>query len=443
MKLRTRVALLTAIVTAVAVVLVSYAAWLSANRAMRDSIDSELAERAASIAPASGGGRSQRPFLAGAASVQFIDQSGAVVQLGELAVPVTDAEVEIAAERRGAIYRDATATTADGEALQVRVLTVPARIPGNRLDGAVMLARPLSELDDSLGRLRGALVVLSLAGVAVAGLAGFAIGHRALRPVARLTRAAEGVSRTRELATRIEVERDDELGRLAHSFNTMLAALEQSKDQQERLVHDASHELRTPLTSLRTNIELLQRADSFSVEQRRPILDDVLFELDELTGLVSELVELATDRHRPEEAEPLDLEEVVRLVVERHRRRSPISIELEAEPTSIVGVPALVERAVSNLVDNAIKFSPDEGIVRVRVADCKVVVSDEGPGIDPADRNLAFERFWRAPTARTMPGSGLGLSIVAQVAESHGGKAEVIDGETTGATVSLSFAPPS
>ncbi|MEZ5281057.1 MAG: HAMP domain-containing sensor histidine kinase [Acidimicrobiales bacterium] len=437
MSIRTRVGVLTAVVTAVAVVLVSFVSWVSANRAMRDTVDSQLRERAAALVP--DGDRRPAPFLAGDVSVQFINATGTVVRFGELTVQVTTDDISVAESGSGQVLRDEVAMTADGETLRVRVLTVPARVPEARVRGAVMLARPLSGIEGSLERLRGALVLLSLAGVGMAGLAGLAIGHRAMRPVSRLTEAAEDVSRTRQLDTRIEIERNDELGRLAHSFNTMLGALQQSREQQERLVYDASHELRTPLTSLRTNIELLKRADSLTPEQRAPILDDVLFELDELTALVSELVDLATDQHREGEAERIDLAELTAMVVERHRRRSPVVIELEAQPSSIVGVPALVERAVSNLIDNAIKFSPADATVYVVVAGGAVEVSDEGPGIDPADRSSVFERFWRAPNARTLPGSGLGLSIVAQVAESHGGTAQVIDGATSGATVRLAF----
>ena len=437
MSIRTRVGVLTAVVTAVAVVLVSFVSWVSANRAMRDTVDSQLRERAAALVP--DGDRRPAPFLAGDVSVQFINATGTVVRFGELTVQVTTDDISVAESGSGQVLRDEVAMTADGETLRVRVLTVPARVPEARVRGAVMLARPLSEIEGSLERLRGALVLLSLAGVGMAGLAGLAIGHRAMRPVSRLTEAAEDVSRTRQLDTRIEIDRNDELGRLAHSFNTMLGALQQSREQQERLVYDASHELRTPLTSLRANIELLKRADSLTPEQRAPILDDVLFELDELTALVSELVDLATDQHREGEAERIDLAELTAMVVERHRRRSPVVIELEAQPSSIVGVPALVERAVSNLIDNAIKFSPADATVYVVVAGGAVEVSDEGPGIDPADRSSVFERFWRAPNARTLPGSGLGLSIVAQVAESHGGTAQVIDGATSGATVRLAF----
>lgn len=439
MSLRTRVALLTALATAVAVVLVSFAAWVSANRAMRDTVDAQLRERAEGFN--SSGGRRPAPFLAGDVSVQFINDRGGVVQFGELEVEVTEADIEVARTGTGRVWRDEVASTAEGDSLKVRVLTVPTRLPDERLSGAVLLARPLREIEGSLERLRGALVVLSAAGVAVAGLAGGLIGHRAVRPVSKLTDAAEQVSRTRQLDTRIELDRGDELGRLAHSFNTMLAALEQSRDQQERLIYDASHELRTPLTSLRTNVELLKRAESVPAEQRAPILDDVLFELDELTALVSELVALATDQHQEGAVETVDLADITSLVVERHRRRSSMTIELDATSTLVSGVPALIERAVSNLVDNAIKFSPVGGTVWVKVADGAVEVSDEGPGIAPQDRDAVFERFWRAPEARTLPGSGLGLSIVSQVAESHGGHVAVVDGPTPGATLRFDLPP--
>ena len=202
-------------------------------------------------------------------------------------------------------------------------------------------------------------------------------------------------------------------------------------------MYDASHELRTPLTSLRTNIELLQRAPDITPEQRAPVLDDIVAELDELTALVTELVDLATDQHQAGNNEEIDLDLLVTTVVERHRRRTDHHIELVVEPSTVVGVPSLIDRAVSNLVENAIKFSPSGSTVSVTVARGRVVVADEGPGIAVEDRNSVFERFWRAYTARTMPGSGLGLSIVAQVAQSHGGRVTVIDGATTGATIEL------
>ncbi|NOX29966.1 MAG: HAMP domain-containing protein [Actinobacteria bacterium] len=440
MKLRTRVAVLTAAVTAITVVLVSVSVWAIANRQLVGTVDDQLDERAESIGPS--GQRGPGRFLAGDVAQQLILDNG-VVSTGELVIVPNDDDFAVANGRASRSRSTTTGVTDGGEEVSVRVLTVRAHGTAFRAPvRAVMLARPLTEVEESLARLRRALVVLSSVGVVIAGLAGLLIADRAMRPIGRLTRAVEDVARTTDLDTEIAVERTDELGRLAGSFNAMLGALRKSRDQQERLVYDASHELRTPLTSLRTNIEVLQRVEHLSFEERAPVLDDVLLELDELTSLVTELVDLATDQHEAADVERIDLGLLVTMVVERHRRRTDLTIELTSSECEIIGAPALVERAVSNLIDNAIKFSPDAGTVRVSVVSGRVMVSDEGPGIAAADRDSVFERFWRADEARAMPGSGLGLSIVAQVAHTHGGSVAVVDGQTTGATIELVFPEP-
>jgi two-component system sensor histidine kinase MprB len=210
----------------------------------------------------------------------------------------------------------------------------------------------------------------------------------------------------------------------------MLRALETSRRQQQQLVDDASHELRTPLTSLRTNVELLRRVGDQNLppEQRQAILDDVLAELDELTGLVTELVDLATDQRAEVPAVPVDLASIAEAVVGRHRRRTDVPIRLDvAEGGVVAGDPALIERAISNLVDNAVKWSPAGEPVDVDVHGGRVTVRDRGPGVEPADRQRAFDRFWRSESARSQPGSGLGLSIVRKVVDAHGGQASLVD----------------
>ena len=219
----------------------------------------------------------------------------------------------------------------------------------------------------------------------------------------------------------------------------MLKALSLSRDQQHRLVVDASHELRTPLTSLRTNLEYMQRTELVESSERRQVLDDVLFELDELTELVTELVELATDRHQMGEPTEMELDEIVDAIVQRHRRRSSCSIEYRANSSRIQAVPALVERAVSNLIDNAIKWSPPGQTIEVTVESGSVVVRDYGQGIPEHEWERVFERFYRTEDALSYPGSGLGLSIVRHVAESFGGSARVIAQSGPGTSVELSF----
>lgn len=446
MSLRTRVALVTGLVTALVVLSVSVAAWAVANRQLLATVDDQLDERAELI-DGQGERRFAGRFLTGDVAVLVLLDNGAVVG-GELTIEPREGDFDVVEGRSSRHRYTTTARSSSGETISVRVLTVDSELlfgggnggrGGDPLApiGAVMLVRPLTEVDESLERLRGALIIVSVVGVLAAALAGLIVADRAVRPVARLTGAAERVAATRDLDTQIDAQGRDELGRLGRAFNAMMTALRTSKEQQDRLVHDASHELRTPLTSLRTNIELLQRAEAMPAEARAPILDDVVLELDELTALVTELVDLATDQHVAADESVIDLGDLVDSVVDRHRRRTDNEIVLTADDVQIRGVSAAIDRAVNNLVDNAVKFTPDGGRVEVDVTGGVVTVADEGPGIEPADRASVFERFWRADTSRTLPGSGLGLSIVADVATSHGGSVEVIDGHTSGATLRL------
>jgi two-component system sensor histidine kinase MprB len=245
---------------------------------------------------------------------------------------------------------------------------------------------------------------------------------------------------SQDLSHTIDVSQTDEIGRLAGSFNTMLRALDESKRQQQQLVMDASHELRTPLTSLRTNIEVLTRGDDLPVDDKRHLLDDVNSELEELTTLVGELVELATEPSSAE-AERVDvrLDEVLERIADRARRRSGLEFVLDVEPTIVVGSPALLERAAGNLVDNAIKWSPAGGRIEVTLCDGVTTVVDQGPGIPPEDQPHVFDRFYRSAAARSKPGSGLGLSIVRKIVESHGGRAFVQDGPDGGTAAGFSL----
>ena len=251
---------------------------------------------------------------------------------------------------------------------------------------------------------------------------GLAVSQAALAPVRRLTRATEKVTETRDLSERIEAHGEDELSRLAASFNSMLAALEESDRAKRQLVSDASHELRTPLTSLRTNIEVLARDRKMPAEEREKLLNDVVAQLSEMTALVTELVELARGQAHPVEAEDVRLDLLVGEVVEKARRDYPqVEFVNDLQPYELHGVPSTIARAVSNLLDNAAKWSPPGAKVEVTVRDGQVIVRDHGPGIDDDDLPYVFDRFYRAPAARKLPGSGLGLAIVKQVAEAHGG----------------------
>ena len=301
--------------------------------------------------------------------------------------------------------------------------------------GIVQIARPLTEVDATLSGLAAVLLLVGVVGTVLAGAIGLVIARSALKPIDDLTDAAEHVAETQDLESRIEVEREDEVGRLASSFNAMLAALEDSRAQQRRLVRDAGHELRTPLTALRTNIELLARSTGMPEQQRRELLDAATAEVEELSMLVSEVVDLASDRYAEEPVAALRLDDVVETSVERFQRRSGKMVETDLEATWIEGRAAALDRAVTHLLDNAGKWSPDGAPIDVTVADGAVRVSDAGPGIDDADKPYVFERFYRASQARAEPGSGLGLSIVKQIVDDLGGEVFVADAAGGGATV--------
>ncbi|MES1193006.1 MAG: HAMP domain-containing sensor histidine kinase, partial [Solirubrobacterales bacterium] len=288
---------------------------------------------------------------------------------------------------------------------------------------ALQIARSLTEADETLGRLRWLLATVMLGGVGLAAALGLAVSRAATRPLARLTATAEQVTATGELHHRIPAGADDEPGRLAAAFNAMLSALESSRDAQRQLVADASHELRTPLTAIRANIELLEHAPQLAPAQRAAMLRSAREQLEDLTVLVGDLVDLARPGEREiDPPEELHLDELVSAAVERARRHAPaVTFTLAAEPSVVVGCRARLARAVGNLLDNAVKWSPPDATVDVTVAGGEVTVRDHGPGIAQVDLPHVFDRFYRAPSARGLPGSGLGLAIVKHVADAHDG----------------------
>jgi two-component system sensor histidine kinase MprB len=433
---RRRLTLAAAAAVAVVALLTAVAAYAIVRGELRGQIDDSLRDRAEPLARFGGalgrpGGpgppfdpglppRSER-FGGPVGYVQLIDAEGRAQRLGGGAprLPVDENASRLA--RAGG---EATLTDADVDGTHVRVLTEP--LPGG---GAVQIARPLDEVDSVLADMRLILGAVLVLGVALAVLLGRLVTRTAVAPVERLTEASEHVAATSDLSRRIETHGSDELGRLAASFNTMLdtlertvAALDESLVAQRRLVADASHELRTPLTSLRTNIEVLRNPEGLSERQRRELLDDVTAQLDELTVLVSDLIQLAREDDQPLESQDVRLDRVVAEVVERHHRHSrEVRFETRLEPTVVEGIPDRLERAVSNLLDNAAKFSPAGSTVEVVLEGGELRVRDHGPGIEPADLPHVFDRFYRSATARAVPGSGLGLAIVRQVAEGHGG----------------------
>jgi two-component system sensor histidine kinase MprB len=423
MSFRTRLALVAAAAVALAVVLASAVVYIVVRNQLRGTVDEALEDRAAEVARAplrafrlgADAFLAPGPALGGAQGyIQLVDSRGDTVRPPEEVVelPVSDQALDVARGEGDAFFDDARVA-----GVHVRVLTFPY---GD--DYAVQIARPLTEVDHSLGRIRIFLILIAAGGVAVATALGLAVSRAALAPVRRLTAATERVSETGDLSERIDARGQDELSRLAGSFNTMLGALEDSTRAQRQLVADASHELRTPLTSLRTNIEVLARKRRLPAGERERLLKDVVEQLGEMTTLIAELIELARAGRAPVDTEDIRLDLLAAEAVERAGRDRPeVKFTTNLGETVVHGDPTAIERAVANLLDNAAKWSPPGGKVEVGVRDGELTVRDHGPGIDEEDLPFVFDRFYRAPSARGMPGSGLGLAIVRQVAEAHGG----------------------
>jgi two-component system, OmpR family, sensor histidine kinase MprB len=436
---RARLAIAAAAAVALAVVLASATVYLVVRNQLRDTVDNALKVRAVEIQhaplhaiqtgdqtfidPGPGLGGAPGYFQVVSANGQTIRPPDETVEL-----PVSNDVRQVAQGSRDGFLSDA-----DVAGVHVRVITVPYA-----QGFAVQIARPLTEVDHSLSRIRTYLLVIAAIGIALAAGLGLAVARTALAPVRRLTGATEKVTKTGDLSERIDARGTDELSRLAASFNTMLAALEESTRAQQQLVGDASHELRTPLTSLRTNVEVLAGGRELPAEERQRLLKDVIEQLDEMTTLVAELSELARGELEPGEAEEVRLDLIAADAVERTRRNRPgVEFKTDFEESLVHGVPASIERAIANLLDNAAKWSPAEGEIEVSVRDGEVAVRDHGPGIDEGDLPFVFDRFYRASSARGMPGSGLGLAIVRQVAEAHGGEVVAEPAEGGGTRMSL------
>jgi two-component system sensor histidine kinase MprB len=424
LSLANRVSALTAIAVGVAVAVTSLAAFVTLRHQLYSSLDASLLNRASAAARAGlvpqATVRQIPSAWLGAADVRFATvQADGVIYLPpqhgagdlELGLP------ELAVARGEADYAVRTIRSTSG--VDYRVVTVPSE-PGT----ALALAQSLESTQETLGKLGVVMLIVGALGVVVAAAFGMAVARSGLRPVRRLTSAAEEVARTDELKP-IEVAGSDEIARLAGAFNDMLAALGASRDRQRQLVADAGHELRTPLTSLRTNIDLLAQADShggLDPQARQELLADVRAQLEELTSLIQDLVQLARDEPLPPEPEPVDLADVVDHAVERVRLRAGgVTFDVSVQSWPVIGERQTLDRAVVNLLDNAVKWSPPEGVVTVRLVNGVLDVADQGPGISGVDLPHVFERFYRASDARRLPGSGLGLAIVRQTAERHGG----------------------
>jgi two-component system, OmpR family, sensor histidine kinase MprB len=426
---RARQTLVTALAVALAIAAASAIVYVLVRGELRGQVDDALRERAAFVThePLRTGpdretgqlvlrlpGRGPGPTLDSSdVFIQAVGTDGQVIPMesDQATFPVTDETLDAAAGTRGEFFSDTT--VADS---QVRMLTVPL---GQGF--ALQLVRPLDEVNQLLHEIRLAMIFVALGGIGVAAILGALVARTALLPVRRLTREAEVVTETQDLGHRIDVHGSDELARLGMSFNTMLSALEESQQAQRQLVTDASHELRTPLTSLRTNIEVLARRQDLPAEKREALLRDLVGQLEEMSLLVTNLVELASEGAPELETTDVQLDVLVEEAVGRAQRLAPQVVFRSSLHESIVrGVPSRLERAVANLLDNAVKWSPAGGEIDVGVADHELTVRDHGPGIDEADLPFVFDRFYRAPSARPLPGSGLGLALVRQVADEHG-----------------------
>ncbi|WP_298175853.1 HAMP domain-containing sensor histidine kinase [Saccharomonospora sp.] len=423
--LRARVSLLAAFCVACAVALVSLGAYITVHRNLYVALDENLINRA-EAAVESPAVQTRLQSIPGAFLVSSDIHIGLLTANGELIYPRAgtpppwgERELSVATGIKESSLRTDSAT-------DMRVIALPA---GHGV--AMVLAQSLQPTKQALNELALVLLFFGGAGILVAAAAGTAVARAGLRPVEKLTSATERVARTMDLRP-IPVSGDDELARLTQSFNTMLRAVEESQDRQRRLVADAGHELRTPLTSLRTNLELLlaasrQGAPTLSERDRADIEADIRAQLDEVTQLIGDLSELSREDTTRDAAERVDLVEVVERALDRARRRtSTIEFDTELHPWVLAGDPHSLERAVLNLLDNAIKFSPEDSVVRVVLrplgdGTAVIEVSDSGPGIAAEDLPMVFDRFYRSSEARTLPGSGLGLAIVKQAAERHRG----------------------
>lgn len=354
------------------------------------------------------------------ASIQLLPpQSSRAFPISGSQLPLAQEDFEIAA-RTG----DETITRAlfdrvieNGETYRVLVSSNP--------QGALMVGRPLGDVTQTLEGLRGWLLAISVVGSLGAAFVGWIVADRVLRPVTRLAIATEQVAETRRFDADLRVESSDELGALARSFNSMLSALRASREQQERLVRDANHELRTPLTSLRTNVDVLRRrGELMNDEQRLGVLDEMKGEVLELTDLVNELVTSATGTGAltPESFTDIDLQGICAEAAERTHRRTGRAIQVHGDSMIVRGDRRALERAVGNLIGNAVKFSPADSPIEIYVRGGGVFVCDRGPGIPEEDRDRVFDRFYRSDATRTMPGSGLGLAMVSEIAVAHGGE---------------------
>lgn len=442
--LHDRLMALISVAVASAVAITGVAAYLITTFAIYDQLDNELLAVAGVTSKwiandtETLGGLNSEALATANVTVMLVRSDGREISPSGDGVKLksTSAELAIARTQIGTSARTGVASNG----APYRIVAVPftdvSAKDGKLTYYALVLGRPLGPWDQILRILAFSLLTFGLLAVLLAGAIGWAIARSGLRPIQRLTEAVTRVTETDRLEP-IEVGGMDELTDLTGAFNTMMRSLYSSRERQRRLIDDAGHELRTPLTSLRTNVELLiadDRQGMLPEGARGEILRDIAAQLGEFTQLIGDLVHLSRDDKVEAHPEPIDLRDVVNNAVTRAKRRGPgLIFDVELEPLYLVGEPDSLERAITNLLDNAVKFSPSGGRVKVRLVGDRLRISDEGPGIADEDLPHVFDRFYRSDKARTTPGSGLGLSIVAQTIKAHGGWVKAGHAATGGA----------
>ncbi len=466
MTLRARMALASGLAVALAVIAVAVSAYAGTRSQLRGQVDHSLQNLTHQVLPGPPGGqggffpgagpqghgvgespgvgdeglgldRTRGPGLGGPAGIVTLVYSngGVYVPPGQTEQIPVDARLKaLAARGSGQYYTD---MHVDGT--HVRVLAT-----GIGSDGALAVALPLTDVDHALSSQLLLLALIAAGGIALAALFGLLVARTALAPIARFTKQTEVIAAHPERLDqeRLDVHGRDELARLARTFNTTLDALDESVQAQRNLVADASHELRTPIATIRANLQLMRDEAQLSQEDREALRADVIQELDELTALVADVVELARGGKPSGEQGEVRLDVIAADAVERARRRAPeLTVQASLEPTLVHGDGERIARAVSNLLDNACKWSPPGGLIEVGLHDGTVTVRDHGPGFHEEDLPFVFDRFHRAKDARNKPGSGLGLAIVRQAAEAHGGQVEAANAPNGGAVLRVSFGP--
>jgi two-component system, OmpR family, sensor histidine kinase MprB len=466
MTLRHRIVAVASVAVALSVFAAALVLYLAVRSELRGEVDQSLRQRSHSFLRGGGGPAGQGQPLPGGGvpggygvpdgddgfpkhvpqvpplkeagiQVEFISPGGTVEVPGgqggsNLKIDPVASERAIARSGHGSSFTERTVNGTD-----LRILTV-----GAGSSGAVLVARSLGEVNHELSHILLILVLIAICGVVLAAIIGALVARTALAPIARFTRQTESLTGKLDLSRRLEVSGKDELGRLAESFNRTLDALEQSLQAQRHLVADASHELRTPMASLRANIQVLEDADRLPAEEQVALRRDIIEELDELTALVSDVVELARGTKTDMPADELRLDEIVREAVKRTDRRGDLRLRVDLEPTVVRGQADRVSRAVSNLLDNARKWSSEGGVVDVDLHEGLLSIRDHGPGFNETDLPFVFDRFYRAEGARRLPGSGLGLAIVRQAAEASGGYVKAENAHGGGALLQVSFGAP-